>query len=69
MATSADWPATRPHDAPLGVAIEQMTDAWQSGQLGEFLDTRVVRLVYRWTPAPFGWSMVVGFVPWWASVS
>ena len=46
----------------MGVAFERLTAAWQSGQLGEFLDTRVLLLVYGWTPAPFGWSMLVGFV-------
>lgn len=51
----------KPHSERLGEALGRLVAAWQAGQLGEFLGTRMVLLVYPWTPAPFGWAMLVGF--------
>ncbi|MDX9973400.1 MAG: sodium:solute symporter family protein [FCB group bacterium] len=33
----------------------------QQGELGAFLSTGQVKLVYKWMPGPFGWAMLAGF--------
>jgi Na+/proline symporter len=37
-------------------------DAWQQGELGEFLRGGSLKLVYTWAAAPYAWATLVGVV-------
>lgn len=50
-----------PPGRTLSEAWGQAVQAYQGGCLGAFLDTGSLKLVYRWTPGPYGWATLAGF--------
>jgi len=59
LATPYDAP--RSPQVPLMKSIGQLGDAWAEGNLSEFLATRKLALVYRWTAVPYAWATLAGF--------
>ncbi len=45
----------------LGEAWGRMMDAARADALWGFLGTGELRLLYKWTPGPYGWATLVGF--------
>lgn len=45
---------------PLGLAWAQFLEAFRCGNALDFLASRELLLVYKWTAAPFAWAMLAG---------